>query len=87
MHNDLTFSHQVLFKSHNSDKYSSLVFVEDNLKFIWPACGFAMCVNVKADIYFFCFIIAPYEAMCRMAVIIKGKIDDEHRIIVVIMNE
>ncbi|MBR3079390.1 MAG: hypothetical protein IKH01_06190 [Prevotella sp.] len=42
---------------------------------------------MKADIYFFCFIVVPNEAMCRVAVIIKGKIDDEHRIIVVIMNE
>ena len=87
IHYCLTFSPQVFFISHNSDKYSSLVFVEDDLKFIWPACGFAMCVKVKADIYFFCFIVTPNEAMCRMAVIIKGKIDDEHRIIVVIMNE
>ena len=87
MHYGLTFSHQVLFISQNSDKYSSLAFVEDDLKFIWPACDFAMCVKVKADIYFFCFIVAPNEAMCRLAVIIKGKIYDEHRIIIVVMNE
>lgn len=56
-------------------------------KIIQPACSFAMGIEVEANIYLFCFVVTPNKAMCRIAVIIKGKFNDEHRIIVVIMNE
>ena len=58
-----TFSHQDPFRSRNSNKHSSKVLAGNDLKFIRPACGFAMSVKVKTDIYFFCLIFAPNEAM------------------------
>ena len=52
-----------------------------------PASNFAMGIEVEADIDFFRFVVTPDEAVSRIIVIAKREFDDQHRVIVSILDD
>ena len=52
-----------------------------------PASGFSMSIEMEADIDFFCFVVTPDEAVSRIIVIAKREFDDQHRVVVSILDD
>ena len=52
-----------------------------------PASGFTVGIEVEADIDFFCFIVTPDEAVSRIIVVAKREFDDQHLVVVSILDD
>ena len=52
-----------------------------------PASGFTVGIEVEADIDFFCFVVTPDEAVSRIIVVAKREFDDQHRVVVTILDD